>query len=83
MYLKAKDYIKEDVVSSEISSQKKTEIKNKIEALVPSKEKMLYKEVINAIEQEYIENGEHLNTDEILKIVKEVDKEWYPAEKIK
>jgi len=77
MYLKSESYVEPEVETSTLSAQKKTAIKNKIKALVPSGKK-LYKEVIDAIEQEYVEAGEHLKSDDILALVKEVELEWHP-----
>lgn len=79
MYLKAQDYVEEVEEKSTLSAQKKKAIKDKIKGLVPSKSKMLYKEVVDAIEDEYIEKGEHLKNDDILELVKEVDVEWHPV----
>jgi len=76
MYLKAQDYVEEKLSLSTLSTQKKTAIKNKIKAFVPSKGKMLYKEVVDAIEAEYIAKGEHIKNDDICNLVKEVDAEW-------
>jgi len=78
MYLKAQDYVEEVKTKSTLSKSKKDEIKDKIKALIPSKGKKLYKEVIDEIEAEYIAEGKHIQNDAILELVKEVDAEWHP-----
>lgn len=78
MFLKGKNYIEPEKDSNVVTAQKKTAIKNKIKALVKDDEKKLYKEIINAIEQEYLESDEHLHSDVILECVKAVDLEWHP-----
>jgi len=78
MYLKAENYIEPEASSSTLTELEKSDIKNKIKALVPSGKK-LYKEVIDSVEADYIEQGKHLKSDDILAIVKEVELEWHPV----
>ena len=81
MYLFGKKY--KESPKTEIQLPSEDEIKQKIKALVPEDGKKLYKEIADTIEQEYVAQGKHLQSDLILKCIKEVETEWHPVEEVK
>jgi len=78
MYLKGTKYIEEVEEVSVKDAFPVAEVKAKIKALVPENGKKLYKEIVDAIEQDFVAQNIHLKTDEILNCIKEVDIEWNP-----
>ena len=81
MYLKGTKYTEEAEKVAVKAAFPVVEVKAKIKALVPENGKKLYKEIVDAIEQDFVARNIHLKTDEILNCVKEIDEEWHTDKK--
>jgi len=82
MFLKAQDYVEPEVAEQVLASQTKGAIKKKIKELIPAGGKIAYEEAVDKIRFEYIEKGQHIHSDLILELVKEVDAELHPVEEV-
>jgi hypothetical protein len=79
MFLKSQDYVEAEPVKVELTKTEKTALKKRIKELVPEQGEVLYKEIFDTIEQEYVKEGKHLMADDVIPLIKEVDVEWHPV----
>lgn len=66
MYLKATDYVEPEKTERVV-----TDVKDEIKALVPSKGKKSYEEIVKEIQKNH-----SMTNDEVIAQIKEVDTEW-------